>query len=69
MPKTKFSNGIIQGKPMAKEYEGVLLLIATILRFTSGSRVLKDRKGYRGWYHRLDYTGRETSYVGSMAKK
>jgi hypothetical protein len=30
---------------MAKEYEGVLLLIATILRSTSGSNVLKDRKG------------------------
>jgi hypothetical protein len=45
MPKTKFSNGIIQGKLMAKEYEGVLLLIATILRSTSGSNVLKDRKG------------------------
>jgi hypothetical protein len=27
----KFSNGIIQGKLMAKEYEGILLLIATIL--------------------------------------
>jgi hypothetical protein len=31
MPKTKLSNGIIQGKLMAKEYQGVLLLIATIL--------------------------------------
>jgi hypothetical protein len=30
---------------MAKEYEGVLLLIATILRFTTGSSVLKVRKG------------------------
>jgi hypothetical protein len=45
MPKTKFSKGIIQGKLMAKEYEGVLLLIATILRFTTGSSVLKVRKG------------------------
>jgi hypothetical protein len=45
MPKTKFSNGIIQGKLMAKEYEGILLLIATILRSTKGSNLLKDRKG------------------------
>jgi hypothetical protein len=33
----QYINGIIQGKLMAKEYEGVLLLIATILRSTSGS--------------------------------
>jgi hypothetical protein len=45
MPKIKFSNGIIQGKLLAKEYEGILLLIATILCSTSGSNVLKDRKG------------------------
>jgi hypothetical protein len=43
--QTKFSNGIIPAKLMAKEYEGVLLLITTILRPTSGSNVLKDRKG------------------------
>ena len=40
MPKTKFSNGIQKGKLMAKEYTGVLLIIAAILRSTEGKRLL-----------------------------
>lgn len=40
MPKTKFSNGIQQGKLMAKEFTGVLLIIAAILRSTEGRRLL-----------------------------
>jgi hypothetical protein len=35
MPITQFSNGIQQGKLMAKEYPGILLLMATILRSTA----------------------------------
>jgi len=45
MPKTKFANGIQKGKLMGKEYEGVLLLIAIILRSTYGSSLLQERKG------------------------
>jgi hypothetical protein len=44
MPITQFSNGIQQGKLMAKEYPGVLLLIATILRSTAGSKLLFAKK-------------------------
>ena len=44
MPKTKFSYGITGGKIMAKEYEGVMLLIATILRSTKGRRLLRSAK-------------------------
>ena len=40
MPKTKFSSGIQQGKLMAKEYTGVLLLIATTLFTTKGYNTL-----------------------------
>jgi hypothetical protein len=44
MPITQFRNGIQQGKLMAKEYPGVLLLIAMILRSTAGSKLLLARK-------------------------
>jgi hypothetical protein len=44
MPITQFSNGIQQGKLMAKEYPGVLLLIATVLRSTVGSKLLMSKK-------------------------
>lgn len=44
MPKTKFSSGIQQGKLMAKEYTGVLLIIAAILRSTEGRNLLKGKK-------------------------
>ena len=43
-PRTKFSDGIIKGKLSAKEYPGVLLLLATILRSTRGSELLKGMK-------------------------
>ena len=44
MPKTKFSKGITGGKLMAKEYEGVLLLIAIVLRSSKGIRLLRSAK-------------------------
>jgi hypothetical protein len=44
MPITQFSNGIQQGMLMAKEYPGVLLLIAMILRSTAGSKLLLAKK-------------------------
>ena len=44
LPKTKFSNGIQKGKLMAKEYTGVLLIIAAILRCGEGRRLLSGSK-------------------------
>jgi len=44
MPKTMFSSGIQQGKLMAKEYSGVMLIIATILQSTKGAELLKKKK-------------------------
>ena len=44
MPKTKFGRGITGGKIMAKEYEGVLLLIAVLLRSSKGRRLLQTAR-------------------------
>jgi hypothetical protein len=42
MPKSKFNVGITGGKLMAKEYEGVLLLLATIVRSSAGRKIPQD---------------------------
>ena len=49
MPKTKFSQGIQKGKIMAKEFSGVMLLIATILQSSNGKDLLKSsrKKNFR----------------------
>jgi len=47
MPKTQFSQGIKKGKLMAKEYTGVLLIIAAILRSTEGKNLLCGPKAGR----------------------
>jgi hypothetical protein len=47
MPKCKFSEGIRKkGKLMAKEYRGVMLVIATVLRSTKGRELLKKNKNF-----------------------
>ena len=48
VPKCKFSEGIRkQGKLMAKEYRGVLLVMAAILRSTEGQKLLKRNKNFK----------------------
>lgn len=42
MPKTKFSYGIRRGKLTAKEYGGVMLLLAVVIRSTKGRMLLTD---------------------------
>lgn len=55
LPKTNFSNGIRKGKLMAKEYRGVLLIMAAVLRSTEGRSLLMKRRrfgndnGLRDW--------------------
>jgi hypothetical protein len=57
MPKTKFSKGIHKGgKIMAKEYTGVLLIMATILHSTMGRRLLSQNKTYFGPTQLRDWT-------------
>jgi hypothetical protein len=43
-PKTKFGGGIRKGKLTAKEFPGVLLCMAIILRSTKGREILKSGK-------------------------
>ena len=43
-PRTKFAKGILKGKLMAKEYTGVLLVMAAILRCQSGKDILKSAR-------------------------
>ena len=49
MPKTNFANGIQKGKIMAKEFSGVMLIIAAILRSREGRRLLSGsrKKNFR----------------------
>jgi hypothetical protein len=39
-PRTKFAKGILKGKLMAKEYGGVLLVLAAILQCKEGRRII-----------------------------
>ena len=43
-PRTKFAKGILKGKLMAKEYTGVLLVMAAILRCQAGKDMLKSSR-------------------------
>ena len=46
LPRCNFANGITKGKLMAKEYTGVMLIIAVMLRSDLGRRILfSSRKG------------------------
>jgi hypothetical protein len=48
-PRTKFAKGIQKGKLMAKEYAGVLLVMAAIFQSKKGKEILRSayRKGFR----------------------
>ena len=43
-PKTRFAQGVIRGELMAKEYPGILLCLAAVLRSTEGSEELKRKR-------------------------
>ena len=48
-PRTKFAKGILKGKLMAKEYAGVLLVMAALLQSAKGKEMLQSarRKNFR----------------------
>ena len=48
MPKTKFSNGIREGKLMAKEYTGILLCLLIVLRSKKGKSLVRQMKKFFG---------------------
>ena len=45
LPNTNFSKGIQKGKLMAKEYRGVLLIMATLVRSTKGRKLMGKKMG------------------------
>ena len=47
LPKTTFARGIRKGKLMAKEYPGILLCIASVLRSAKGNQMLNRRETFR----------------------
>ena len=50
LPRTKFKKGINKGKLMGKEYIGVLLLIAAILRSTKGRSLLREARNTKKYF-------------------
>ena len=46
LPHTNFAKGIQKGKLMAKQYRGVLLIMAAVLRSTMGRKLLMKRKSF-----------------------
>ena len=47
MPRTKFANGVNVGKLMAKDYSGVLLCLACVVRSSKGRTELAKRKKFK----------------------
>ena len=47
LPKTHFAKGIQKGKLMAKEFSGVLLVMAAILQSTRGRELLSQARGQK----------------------
>ncbi|MGL5917691.1 MAG: hypothetical protein ACRCYM_00390, partial [Cetobacterium sp.] len=56
-PRTKFAKGILKGKLMAKEYTGVMLVMAALLQTVEGRAMLKSgrKKEYRQEGHISDW--------------
>ena len=48
LPNTNFAKGIQKGKLMARDFRGVLLIMATVLRSSSGRKLLKGAKKFGG---------------------
>ncbi len=55
MPLTNFSNRIGIGRKMVKEYKGVILLIAAILRSTKGRELVRTKKKFREDHKKDDW--------------
>ena len=54
LPSTNFSKGIRDGKLMARDYRGVLLLMAVIIRSTKGRALLSTKAKFREDYKKDD---------------
>ena len=47
MPPTNFGNGIKEGKLMAREYKGVILILAAVLMSTGGRDLLQHKRKFK----------------------
>ena len=47
LPDTNFAKGIKEGKLMAKNYRGVLLIMAVVLRSTGGRELLRSKRKFK----------------------
>ncbi len=55
LPNTNFARGIKEGKLMAKDYRGVLLILAAVLRSSSGRKLLGSKKRFREDHKKDDW--------------
>ena len=55
LPATNFSRGIKEGKLMAKDYRGVLLIMAVVLRSTLGRKLLSSKKKFKQDHRKDDW--------------
>ena len=56
LPNTNFAKGIQKGKLMARDFRGVLLIMAAVLRSKSGRKMLFKRKRFGGETGLKDWT-------------
>ena len=55
LPATNFSRGIKEGKLLAKDYRGVLLIMAVVLRSTLGRKLLSSKKKFKQDHRKDDW--------------
>ena len=55
LPATNFSKGIKDGKLMAKDYRGVLLIMAAVLVSTEGRRMLSTKRKFKKDHRKDDW--------------
>lgn len=56
LPKCKFKQGIRKGKLQAKEFRGILLVMAAVLRSTMGVETLKENKNFKNDFAIKDWS-------------
>ena len=55
LPATNFSRGIKEGKLMAKDYRGVLLIMGAVLRSSLGRKLLSSKKKFKQDHRKDDW--------------
>ena len=55
LPNTNFARGIKEGKLMAKDYRGVILILAAVIRSSAGRKLLESKKRFRKEHKKDDW--------------